>query len=74
MFVYAFNRNKIAKLYLPGTFKTSDIELVSPKIEDLEFKSRHLHDNKKSQKMRFYYYRIFYHVFIVIALYLNKVS
>ena len=39
--------------------------------EDLKFKSRHLHDNG-SQKMRFYYYKN--HVFIVIALYLNKVS
>ena len=33
LFVYAFNRNIIAKLYLPSTFQTSDIELLSPKIE-----------------------------------------
>ena len=31
--VYVFNRNKHAKLYLPSTFQTSDIELLSPKIE-----------------------------------------
>ena len=30
--VYAFNRNKHAKLYLPGTFQTSDIELLSSKF------------------------------------------
>ena len=29
IFVYAFN----SKLYLPSTFKTADIELLSPKIE-----------------------------------------
>ena len=33
IFVYAFNRNKIAKLYLPSTFQTSDIELLSPKLK-----------------------------------------
>ena len=33
-FVYAFNWNKTAKLYLPSTFQTSDIELLSPKIEN----------------------------------------
>ena len=27
------NLNKTAKLYLPSTFQTSDIELLSPKIE-----------------------------------------
>ena len=27
IFVYAFNWNKTAKLYLPSTFQTSDIEL-----------------------------------------------
>ena len=31
--VYALNRNNQAKLYLPSTFQTSDIELLSPKIE-----------------------------------------
>ena len=33
IFVYVFNRNKIAKLYFLSTFQTSDIELLSPKIE-----------------------------------------
>ena len=33
IFVYAFNRNKHAKLKPPSTFQTSDIELLSPKIE-----------------------------------------
>ena len=33
IFVYAFNRNKHTKLYLPSTFQTSDIGLLSPKIE-----------------------------------------
>ena len=33
IFVYAFTRNKNAKLYLPSTFQTSDIELLGPKIE-----------------------------------------
>ena len=33
MFVYAFHRNKIAKLYLPSIFQTSDIELLSPKLK-----------------------------------------
>ena len=33
LFVYAFNRNKNAELYLPSTFQTSDIELLGPKIE-----------------------------------------
>ena len=33
IFVYNFNWNKTAKLYLPSTFQTSDIELLSPKIE-----------------------------------------
>ena len=32
IFVYVFNRNKQAKLYLPSTFQASDIELLSPKI------------------------------------------
>ena len=32
--MYAFNRNKIAKLYLPSTFQTSDIELLAPKLKD----------------------------------------
>ena len=31
--VYAFNRNKRDKLYLPSTIQTSVIELLSPKIE-----------------------------------------
>ena len=31
--VYALNRNKHAKLHLPSTFQTSDIELLSQKIE-----------------------------------------
>ena len=31
--VYALNRNKHAELYLPNMFQTSDIELLSPKIE-----------------------------------------
>ena len=31
--VYALKRNNQAKLYLPRTFQTSDIELFSPKIE-----------------------------------------
>ena len=31
--VNALNRNKHAKLYLPSTFQTSDIELLSPKKE-----------------------------------------
>ena len=31
--VYAFDKNKSAKVYLPSTFQTSDIELLSPKIE-----------------------------------------
>ena len=31
--VYALNRNKHAKLYLSSTFQTSDIELLSQKIE-----------------------------------------
>ena len=31
--VYALNRNKHAKLYLPITFQTSDIELLSPKLK-----------------------------------------
>ena len=31
--VYALNRNKHDKLYLPSTFQTSDIELLSLKIE-----------------------------------------
>ena len=30
--VYVLNRNKHAKLYLPSTFQTSDIELLSPNI------------------------------------------
>ena len=30
--VYAFNRNKHFILYIPSTFQTSDIELLSPKI------------------------------------------
>ena len=33
--VYALNRNKNAKLYLPSTLQTSDMELLSPKIETL---------------------------------------
>ena len=33
IFVFAFNRNKHAKIYLPSTFQTSDIELLAPKIE-----------------------------------------
>ena len=32
-FVYAFNRNKNAKLYLPSTFQKSDLEVLGPKIE-----------------------------------------
>ena len=32
IFVYAFNRNKNAKLYHPSMFQTSDIELQSQKI------------------------------------------
>ena len=32
-YVYALNRNKRAKLYLPSTFQTSDAELLSQKIE-----------------------------------------
>ena len=31
--VYALNRNKHEKLYLPSIFLTLDIELLSPKIE-----------------------------------------
>ena len=31
--VYAFNRNKSAKVYLPSKFQTSDIELLSPKLK-----------------------------------------
>ena len=31
--VYALNWNNHAKLYLPSTFQTSGIELLSPKIE-----------------------------------------
>ena len=31
MCVYVLNRNKHAKLYLPSTFQTSDIELLNPK-------------------------------------------
>ena len=31
--VYALNRNNHAKLYLPSKFHTSDMELLSPKIE-----------------------------------------
>ena len=31
--VYALNRNKYAKLYLPSTFQTSNIELLSPKLK-----------------------------------------
>ena len=31
--VYALNRNNHGNLYLPSTFQTSDIELLSPKIE-----------------------------------------
>ena len=33
--VYALNRNNNFKLYLPSTFHTSDIKLLSPKIETL---------------------------------------
>ena len=33
VFVYALNKNKNAKLYLPSMFQTSDTELLSPKIE-----------------------------------------
>ena len=33
IFVYAFNRNKSAKLCLPSTFQTSDKELLSPKLK-----------------------------------------
>ena len=33
-FVYALNTNKNAISYLPSTFQTSDIELLSPKIEN----------------------------------------
>ena len=32
-FLYALNRNNHAELYLPGTFQTSDIELLSPKLK-----------------------------------------
>ena len=32
--VYALNRNKIAELYVPSTFQTSDIELLSPKLKN----------------------------------------
>ena len=31
--VCVLNKSKDAKLYLPSTFQTSDIELLSPKIE-----------------------------------------
>ena len=31
--VYTLNRNKLAKLYLPSMFQTSDIVLLRPKIE-----------------------------------------
>ena len=31
--VYALNRNKLAKLYLPSMFQTSDIELLSQKFK-----------------------------------------
>ena len=31
--VYVLNRNKPDKLYLPSTFQTSDIELLSPKLK-----------------------------------------
>ena len=30
IFVYAFYRNKIVKLYLSSTFQTLDIELLNP--------------------------------------------
>ena len=33
IFVYAFYRNKIAKIYLPSTFQTLDIELLTPKLK-----------------------------------------
>ena len=33
IFVYAFNRNKHSKLYLPNTFQASDIELLSKKLK-----------------------------------------
>ena len=31
--VYALNKNKLAELYIPSMFQTSNIELLSPKIE-----------------------------------------
>ena len=34
IFVYAFNRNKNAKLYLLSMFQTSELELLDPKIEN----------------------------------------
>ena len=30
---YTFNRNTLAKLYLPSRVQSSDIELLRPKIE-----------------------------------------
>ena len=33
MFVYAFNGNKNAKLYLPSIFQTSDVELLGTKMK-----------------------------------------
>ena len=33
IYVYALNRNKTAELYVPSTFQTSDIEILSPKLK-----------------------------------------
>ena len=46
IFVYAFNRNKHSKLYLPSTFQASDIELLSPKIETFTKSPKREHVSK----------------------------
>ena len=49
IFVYEFNRNKNAKLYLPSTFQTSDIELLGSKIENI-----HVHLTKSPKHDHIY--------------------
>ena len=53
IWVYALNRNKHAKLYLPSTFQTSDIELLTQQLK----RNIHLTNSPKRDhiyKLRFY--------------------
>ena len=49
--VYALNRTKYAKLYPPGMFQTSFIDLLSPKIE---YKKLNIHLTKSPKRDHIY--------------------